>query len=125
MNLNSEVNEAIERYDRERERATKITASLSAMPGGAPDPHKWDKLLILGEDANNTVDRYYEVRREVEAAINTLPDSRHRRVLSLTFLDFQPVGAVADAMHYSPRHIRRLKTDAILQLLSLNVLPNR
>lgn len=123
FNLKSEIGERIDRYEQEQARATKITTTLQSMPGGSPDPHKFDTVVISADEVRALENEYRMTWKEVEAVINQLEDSKYRRVLSLAYLDYDSTNVIAGKMHYSLRQTFRIKADAIRAIMSLNVIP--
>lgn len=121
------INSMLRDYWAERDRLTKVTASLTGMPGSpSKDPHKMengmDKLAEIGERIDRKVYELRTAKEEIRDAIISLDDPRQQEILSLYYLTdengrhktFEQIGAF---MHYSEKQIRRFHSDA-LKILS-------
>ena len=98
----------------EYDRITSITAQLSGISvSSTKDPHKFDSLVELEDTINQRVRELEAVKVEILNKINALDDSRYRQVLKLYYVDGYTLEEIAVQMHYSFKHISRLKYEAI------------
>lgn len=78
------------------------------------------RVMELEERLAKEIDELTEKRREIERAVNAVPDEVQREVLTRRYLLYQKWEVIAEEMCYSERHIRRLHCYA-LKNMSLNV----
>lgn len=77
-------------------------------------------MLELEERLGMEIDSLTQKHRELEQAVDSVPDDVQRELLTRRYLLFQKWEIIAEKMNYSERHIRRLHSRA-LESLSLNV----
>lgn len=101
-------------------RCTKVTASMSGMPGGGNSDAQqlWATLADERTKEREAEKRETETYRQVEEFINKLPNSDHRAVLRLRYLNGMGWVNVQMKLYeagifYSERHIYRLHGDAL------------
>lgn len=77
-----------ERVEELESRATKVTASLNAMPGGGNSDAQqlWIALAEERDREREAEKRELEKYRAVESFIDRLPDKMHRMILRLRYL---------------------------------------
>lgn len=75
-----------------------------------------EELEALERRTDSTVAKYLRHVSIMEDSINTLPDSRMRRVMRLYYLDGLCWEAVAESMNYEERQCRRLRDEAFIFL---------
>lgn len=101
-----------------RARATKITPTLSDMPkgnGGAPTSFTSaaDKMMEIEEEINQDIDTLIEVRTQIMAAINAVPDEVCKELLERAYIRGQPFEKIAVEMNYCYRWIMELHRKAL------------
>lgn len=64
-------------------------------------------------------DKSRRIRRDILDRIDQLEDVKQAEVLSLYFVDCQSIEEIAAELSYSERHVRRLYSDAINELIEL------
>lgn len=98
-------------------------------------PHRAGAVRVVGLDMQHSESRRYQqqiagllavlrqrqrrllqLAAELEKQIAVLPDSRHRQVLTLRFIEGLTIEETARLVGYSTRQIDRLQKEAIAQL---------
>lgn len=118
------LDERIDRLEKEKarwiERATKMSASSDGMPRGSGVSDTVGqavaKIADLQAEINREIDRLVDLRREIEAAIRTVPDDTMRDLLRYRYIDAMTFEEVAVRMHYNYRWITRLHGRALSEL---------
>ena len=103
-------------------RCTKITASMTGMPGGgnADAQRQWAALADERARLTALLTQELQAAREVEAFINRLKTPIHRDVLALRYVNQMSVPQIRDQLEHSgycrsQRHIERLLYWALLE----------
>lgn len=91
-----------------------ITSQLSGAGGGGnKDPHKFDNYLINIERQRKQLKTLYRQQRLIEQAIDEVPASTQRTVLTYLYLCGYSVNACAERMHYDRHTIQRIRNKAL------------
>ena len=110
--------------ERWRSRAERMTAGYSKAPAGGADgrsmEHTLERLGELAVELTQQRDKLIWLRREIGAAIDTVPDARLRELLRLRYIEGHSFEQMAVRMGYSYKQICRLHGTA-LEKMSLNV----
>lgn len=96
--------------------ATKVTPALgSNVSGGIPDPVGGfgTRLAILEREIDECIDR----KAAITAAIEALPEERHRRILTEVYVNGRTLVEVAQTVRYSEDYTQRLHRRALSQIL--------
>lgn len=114
-NLNKAINQRLRERDRLRSLAEKCTSSITGLPrGGASDKETtWIRLAEIEEEINADVDKYVNMRKEIEAAINTVDDITLQTLLRYRYLNGLTWERVAVEMEKTWRWIHRLHSRAL------------
>lgn len=72
-----------------------------------------DRIRSVEMELDSAVAHWSRRRRSVAAAIDGVNDPHLREILTRRYLHGEPLGQIADAMHYSQRHVMRLHRDAL------------
>lgn len=118
------LDDRIDRLEKEKaewiERATKMNAPINGLPhgSGVSDTVGFavSKAADLAAEINREIDRLADLRREIEAAIRTVPDDTMRDLLRYRYIDAMTFEEVAVRMHYNYRWITRLHGRALSEL---------
>lgn len=118
--LNERIDRLLEEQSRWRERALKITPTLSQTPGGggsgSPIERPMDKVLEIDMEINREIDELQTVRQEIRAALNQLEDENLKLLMKYRYIDGLTWKQVAKKMHYSWRHTCRLHGEALAKI---------
>ena len=118
--LNQRIDRLLEEQSRWRERALKITPTLSQAPGGggsgSPIERHMDKVLEIEAEINREIDELQIVRQEIRAALNQLEDESLKLLMEYRYIDGLTWEQVAEKMHYSWRHTCRLHGEALAKI---------
>lgn len=72
-----------------------------------------DRFLEIADRCMELASKANEKRAEIKAAIDQLDNRKHRLVLSLKYINDMENYAIAEELHYSESHVRRLIREAI------------
>lgn len=107
--------------ERWRSRAEKVTPGYSKAPAGGGDGRSMERTLErMGELAGELTaqrDKLIRLRREVGAAIDTVPDARLRELLRLRYIEGLSFERIAVSMDYSWRQVIRLHGVALNEVV--------
>jgi len=106
--------------ERWRSRAEKVTPGYSKAPAGGGDgrslEHTLEHLGELAQELTDQRDKLIRLRREIGAAIDTVPDTRLRELLRLRYIEGMTWERVAVQMGYSYMQVCRLHGKALTQV---------
>lgn len=103
-----------EARDAEYERTVSIVSQLSGTTvSGTKDPHKYDRLAEFDDTIRRLSDELRAAKKELIEAIYRLEDSRYVDVLMCYYVKSMSLEQTAVEMHYTFKHIQRLKYEAI------------
>lgn len=118
--LNERIDRLLEEQSRWRERALKITPTLSQAPGGgesgSPIERPMDKVDELERKITQAIDELADIRMEIEAVLGQLEDDTLRKLMEYRYIDGLTWEQVAEKMHYSWRHTCRLHGEALAKI---------
>lgn len=107
--------------ERWRSRAERMTAGYSKAPAGGGDGRSLENTLErLGElavELTQQRDKLIRLRREIGAAIDTVPDARLRELLRLRYIEGLSFERIAVSMDYSWRQVIRLHGVALNEVV--------
>lgn len=119
--LNQRIDRLLEEQSRWRERALKITPTLSQAPGGggsgSPIERPMDKVLEIDEGINREIDTLQTIRQEIREALNQLEDESLKLLMEYRYIDGMTWEQVAVKMHYSYMQICRLHGKALKTIM--------
>ena len=119
--LNERIDRLLEEQRRWRERALKITPTLSQAPGGSesgsPVERPMDKVLEIEEEINREIDELQTVRQEIRAALNQLEDENLKLLMEYRYIDGLTWEQIAVEMNYSYMQICRLHGKALQTIM--------
>lgn len=118
--LNERIDRLLEEQRRWRERALKITPTLSQAPGGSesgsPVERPMDKVLEIEEEINWEIDELQTVRQEIRAALNQLEDENLKLLMEYRYIDGLTWEQIAVKMNYCWRQVCRKHGQALTQI---------
>lgn len=107
--------------ERWRSRAERMTAGYSKAPAGGGDgrsmEHTLERLGELAVELTQQRDKLIRLRREIGAAIDTVPDARLRELLRLRYIEGLSFERIAVSMDYSWRQVIRLHGVALNEVV--------
>lgn len=95
--------------------ATKVTPAMgSNVSGGIPDPvgSFGTRLAILEREIDECIDR----KAAITAAIEALPEERHRRILTEVYVNGRTLVEVSVVMKYSYRWAKEHHRQALFEI---------
>lgn len=117
--LNQRIDRLLEEQSRWRERALKITPTLSQAPGGgngSPIERPMDKVLEIDVEINREIDELQTVRQEIRAALNQLEDENLKLLMEYRYIDGLTWEQIAEKMDYSRQWVTSLHGTALLKI---------
>ena len=115
--LNQRIDRLLEEQSRWRERALKITPTLSQAPGGggsgSPIERPMDKVLEIDVEINREIDELQIVRKEIRAALNQLEDENLKLLMEYRYIDGMTWEQIAVKMDISWRWSIKLHGKAL------------
>ena len=115
------INALIERQRHYYDLATRITPGYRT-DGGGPSGHSSrvadcaSKIADLEREIDRRIDEYVDLTREIEAAIDRIPDGRYRDVLRFRYVNGWTWERIADEMGYDLRWVHRLHGQALAMI---------
>ena len=122
--LDREIDRKVDRLGDLYASVTKCTAQLSGMPGVHNDrafEERMEKYLLLRDEINADIDRLVDMKTEICAAIDALPEEKHRNVLERFYLQGMTNREIADELGYNERTVYKLKLQAEKNLENLKL----
>jgi RNA polymerase sigma factor (sigma-70 family) len=81
-----------------------------------------ENIIVKMKNFENTlkddIDRYVDLRREIEDTVNLTSDVNYRLILQLRYIAGKPWDEIADTLGYDLRTVYRLHTKAIKEIES-------
>lgn len=118
--LNQRIDRLLEEQSRWRERALKITPTLSQAPGGggsgSPIERPMDKVLEIDEEINREIDTLQTIRQEIRETLNQLEDESLKLLMEYRYIDGMTWEQVAVKMNYCWRQVCRKHGQALTQI---------
>lgn len=114
-NIEKEIRDLCERKKKVFEDLTRATPSYDARAGGssADSGGKYIKLVEFTRRIEEKTDLLYDIKCEIDEAIEQVSDARLRRLLKLRYIDFNTWEKIAEKMNYDLRWVHRLHKKAL------------
>ena len=118
--LNQRIDRLLEEQSRWRERALKISPTLSQAPGGggsgSPIERPMDKVLEIDVEINREIDEMQIARQEIRETLNQLEDESLKLLMEYRYIDGMTWERIAKKMNYSYKQVCRLHGYALGKL---------
>lgn len=116
--LDKSINQKLEELAKVKALCEKVTATLSFAPGGGNGTKEdsYIKLIVLRDEINAETDNYVNMRLEIEAKINTVPDETLRTLLRYRYINGNTFEQVAVNMNYCYMQVCRLHGKALSEM---------
>ena len=116
--IDRRIQDKMNQAERLKEMATKVTTTLSGMPGSAShDNHKMDgaiaTMMDMAKEIETETERLLRVKTETMQTIWAVEDTTCRTLLELRYISFLPWETIADDMDVSKRRVLQLHTKAL------------
>lgn len=106
--------------ERWRSRAEKVTPGYSKAPAGGGDgrsmEHTLERLGELAVELTQQRDKLIRLRREIGAAIDTVPDARLQELLRLRYIEGMTWERIAVKLDKTYQWVCKLHGDALSQI---------
>lgn len=118
--LNQRIDRLLEEQNRWRERALKITSTLSQAPGGggsgSPIERPMDKVLEIDIEINREIDEMQIARKEIRDTLNQLEDENLKLLMEYRYIDGLTWEQIAEKMDYSRQWVTSLHGMALQKI---------
>ena len=116
--LDNSINQKLDELVRLKAKAEKTTSILSDMPkgGGQSREDTIIKMIMLGEKIDAEVDKYVDLRADIEKLISTVQNPTYQTVLRYRYINGLTCLQIAMRMDYSEDHVKRLNGNALNEL---------
>ena len=118
--LNQRIDRLLEEQTRWRERALKITPTLSQAPGGggsgSPIERPMDKVLEIDIEINREIDEMQIALKEIRETLNQLEDENLKLLMEYRYIDGMTWEQIAVKMHYGFQWVCKLHGRALNRL---------
>lgn len=118
--LNQRIDRLLEEQNRWRERALKITPTLSQAPGGggngSPIERPMDKVLEIDVEINREIDEMQIARKEIRETLNQLEDESLKLLMEYRYIDGMTWEQIAEKMDYSRQWVTSLHGMALQKI---------
>lgn len=117
--LQREIDRKLDEIECWRSRIGKITACYSSQPAGGGSIYKGrdhdliNKVVDLQDEIYHDIVRLETLSYEIRQVIESVQDDRERQLLQYRYVDGKSFEWIAGEMFYSWRHIHRLHSDAL------------
>lgn len=115
--LDNRINRQLEEIQRLKSLAEKITPTYSDMPKSHNEQNQIqsavEKIMILEHELDVLIDKYIDLRREIENKISAVDDLKLQDILKYRYIDGLTFEAIAIKMNYSYMQICRLHGQAL------------
>ena len=119
--LNVRIDRLLEEQSRWRERALKITPTLSQAPGGgesgSPIERPMDKVLEIDVEINREIDEMQIARKEIRETLNQLEDESLKLLMEYRYIDGMTWEQIAVKMHYGFQWVCKLHGKALSSII--------
>lgn len=119
LDLNGAINQKILELDAVRSLCEKVTPSYSGMPqapGSRTKDNSYLRFVTMSQKIDHEIDRYVDMREEIQTAINTVDDIQLRTLLSLRYINGLTWEKIAVEMNYDYRWILRLHGKSLSEI---------
>lgn len=119
--LNERIDRLLEEQSRWRERALKITPTLSQAPGGggsgSPIERPMDKVLEIEKEVYREINEARIVRKEIRETLNQLEDENLKLLMEYRYIDGMTWEQIAVKMHYGFQWVCKLHGRALASII--------
>lgn len=118
--LNKDINRKLSEFERIKAMCTRMTTAFSDMPKAPGMKSREDlyiKLADMADEINADVDRYVDMRRDIERKIQSVDDTVLRTLLSYRYIDGCTWEQTAVNMNYCYMQVCRLHGKALNEIM--------
>ena len=116
--LDVQIDGLLQDLEREKARATKVTATISPVvvahsgsQGTIEDPVL--KIIALKDEINRKIDRFVDLKREIESIIERIEDADQVAVLRKRYMEYKPWELIAVEVGCKYRNVCYIHSDAL------------
>lgn len=116
-NMDDELSELYEQLQKELSRLTSGTQNLSGdVIQSTQNPYKFDYFVELVEQYMSLMNKRYKEQTEILKAINRSDKRVYRLILMKHYIDGKTFDVIAEELHLSDRHVKRLHGWALVEM---------
>ncbi len=116
--LDVQIDGLLHDLERENARATKVTATISPVvvahsgsQGNVEDPVL--KIIALKDEINQKIDRFVDLKREIESIIEKIEDANQVAVLRKRYFEYKSWEQIAVEVGCKYRNVHYIHGDAL------------
>lgn len=128
LELNSDINADLEEIARLRALAAKVSPSERLSDGGNISDRVGRtvaKIVDLENRINEEIDRFVDLRGEIAALINRVPNVKQRQVLRYKYINGWTEERIAEEMNITDRWVRELHKKALKNFEEFLLIPEK
>ena len=118
--LDAKITRLLEEQRAWREKAMRMTPVLTPVPGGkgggGPIERPIEKVIAMEGDINAAIDALIDLRREIQGAIDKVPDENLQLLLTYRYIDGLTWERIAEKMDDSRQWVFRLHGKALQKI---------
>lgn len=115
--LDAKITRLLEEQRAWREKAMRMTPVLTPVPGGkgggGPIERPIEKVIAMEGDINAAIDALIDLRREIQGAIEKVPDENLQLLLTYRYIDGLSFEKIAEKLHYGYQWVYKLHRKAL------------
>lgn len=115
--LDAKITRLLEEQRLWREKAMRMTPVLTPAPGGkgggGPIEGPMEKVITIEGDINAAIDALIDLRREIQGAIEKVPDENLQLLLTYRYIDGLSFEKIAEKLHYGYQWVYKLHRKAL------------
>jgi ferritin-like metal-binding protein YciE len=113
--LKNAIDQKLSEYEQLRALCERATTTITGMPPSGRNSREdaYVRMIEMGDKINDEIDRYVDMRGEIEAAISTVEDITLQTLLRYRYLEGFTWEKVAVELNYCWRQIIRLHGRAL------------
>lgn len=115
--LDAKITRLLEEQRAWREKAMRMTPVLTPVPGGkgggGPIERPIEKVIAMEGDINAAIDALIDLRREIQGAIDKVPDENLQLLLTYRYIDGLSFEKIAEKLHYGYQWVYKLHRKAL------------
>ena len=115
--LDAKITRLLEEQRAWREKAMHMTPVLTPVPGGkgggGPIERPIEKVIAIEGDINAAIDTLVDLRRDIQGAIEKVPDENLQLLLEYRYIDGLSFEKIAEKLHYGYQWVYKLHRKAL------------
>jgi NRPS condensation-like uncharacterized protein len=116
--LKNAIDQKLSEYEQLRALCERATTTITGMPPSGRNSREdaYVRMIEMGYKINDEIDRYVDMRKEIEAAISTVEDITLQTLLRYRYLNGLTWEKIAVEMNYAWRNVHYLHGKALYEI---------